>query len=103
MSKFLLVTVSALLAAFIGVSATFDAKAADTMAPTQSRHRVATAGRYCQDLWRCSPNRGCNWYHVCTRPCPDGYSCSALYGAYGPYGGVSYWGGYTDSGWSHYR
>ena len=103
MSKFLLVTVSALMAAFIGVSAPFDAKAADVMTPTQSRHRVATGGRYCQDLWRCSPTRGCNWYRVCTRPCPDSYSCSPLYGAYGPYGGVSYWGGYTDSGWSYYR
>ena len=56
-----------------------------------------------QDIWRCSPTRGCNWYSVCTRPCPDSYSCNSLYGAYGPYGGVSYWGGYTDSGWSHYR
>jgi hypothetical protein len=55
MSKFLLVTVSAFLVAFIGVSATFDAKAADTMAPTQSRHQAASANRYCQDLWRCSP------------------------------------------------
>jgi hypothetical protein len=103
MSKFLLVTVSAFLVAFIGVSATFDAKAADTMAPTQSRHQAASANRYCQDLWRCSPTAAAIGYHVCTRPCPDGYSCSALYGAYGPYGGVSYWGGYTDSGWSHYR
>jgi hypothetical protein len=29
--------------------------------------------------------------------CPDGYSCYPLYGAYGPYGGASYWGAYT--GW----
>lgn len=29
--------------------------------------------------------------------CPDRYSCMALYGAYGPYGGVGYWGAYT--GW----
>ncbi len=27
--------------------------------------------------------------------CPDRYSCSALYGAYGPYGGVAYWDAYT--------
>jgi hypothetical protein len=25
--------------------------------------------------------------------------CSSLYGAYGPYGGTSYWGRYTYSGW----
>src|SRR5674476_1625883 len=74
------------MAAFIGVSSTFDAKAADTMGPNQSRHRVATANRYCQDLWRCRRNGSCDWYRVCTRPCPDGYSCSPLYGAYGPYG-----------------
>lgn len=29
--------------------------------------------------------------------CPDGYSCYPLYGAYGPYGGQSYWAAYT--GW----
>jgi hypothetical protein len=29
--------------------------------------------------------------------CPDRYSCMALYGAYGPYGGPGYWGAYT--GW----
>lgn len=27
--------------------------------------------------------------------CSDRYSCFALYGAYGPYGGPSYWGAYT--------
>jgi hypothetical protein len=54
----------------------------------------------CQDLWRCGP-AGCAWHRVCSRPCPDGYSCMALYGAYGPYGGVGYWGAYTDSGWEH--
>jgi len=25
-----------------------------------------------------------------------------LYGAYGPYGGTAYWGGYTLSGWGRY-
>jgi hypothetical protein len=28
--------------------------------------------------------------------CPDGYSCYPLYGAYGPYGGRSYWAGYAS-------
>ncbi len=27
--------------------------------------------------------------------CPDRYSCSALYGAYGPYGGPAYWTAYS--------
>ena len=31
--------------------------------------------------------------------CPDPYSCSPLYGAYGPYGGAAYWTRYTYSGW----
>ena len=29
------------------------------------------------------------------RACPGGYSCSSLYGAYGPFGGASYWSRYT--------
>jgi hypothetical protein len=85
-----------LAAATVSLSVT--ARAADSETPRISRSRVAAAGPYCQDLWRCGPG-GCNWYHVCTRPCPDRYSCSPLYGAYGPYGGVGYWGAYTDSGW----
>ncbi|MBV8095694.1 MAG: hypothetical protein JO110_21195 [Acetobacteraceae bacterium] len=28
--------------------------------------------------------------------CPDRYSCSSLYGAYGPYGGRTYWAEYSD-------
>ena len=31
--------------------------------------------------------------------CPDPYSCSSLYGAYGPYGGAAYWTRYTYEGW----
>jgi hypothetical protein len=31
--------------------------------------------------------------------CPDAYSCSPLYGAYGPYGGAAYMTRYTYSGW----
>ena len=31
--------------------------------------------------------------------CPDPYSCSPLYGAYGPYGGAAYWTRYTYEGW----
>ena len=32
-----------------------------------------------------------------------GYYCFPLYGAYGPYGGTSYWGAYTDAGWGYRR
>ena len=31
--------------------------------------------------------------------CPDPYSCSSLYGAYGPFGGRAYWTRYVYSGW----
>ena len=34
--------------------------------------------------------------------CPDAYTCSSLYGAYGPFGGAAYWSRYTDDG-SGYR
>jgi hypothetical protein len=43
---------------------------------------------------------GCGWRHNC---CPDRYSCSSLYGAYGPYGGGAYWTRYTYGGWSYVR
>jgi hypothetical protein len=39
---------------------------------------------------------GCGWRRFCARLC---VSCFPLYGAYGPYGGTSYWGAYT--GWGH--
>jgi hypothetical protein len=47
----------------------------------------------------CGPYKPCG---TRCRVCPDGYSCAPLYGAYGPYGGVGYWGGYTLSGWGRY-
>jgi hypothetical protein len=31
----------------------------------------------------------------CHTPCPDRYSCSPLYGAYGPWGGEQYWAAYS--------
>lgn len=45
----------------------------------------------------------CGWRHHCRPVCPDGYSCSPLYGAYGPYGGVAYWDAYTGGGWGYRR
>ncbi len=86
------------LLAVAGAFLSFSARAADVETPRLGRSHVVAASPFCQDLQRCGP-AGCAVYHVCTRPCPDGYSCSPLYGAYGPYGGVAYWGGYTDSGW----
>jgi hypothetical protein len=102
MSKILLMLAGGFVFAFASVAMSFDANAADVAISKAGQHRIASANRYCQDLERCGPD-GCKLYHVCTRPCPDGYSCSPLYGAYGPYGGVGYWGGYTDTGWSYYR
>jgi hypothetical protein len=44
--------------------------------------------------------RKCAGYDHCGFPaaCPSGL-CSSLYGRYGPYGGASYWGRYTYTGW----
>lgn len=93
-----------LAASLVVASATLvsnNAYAADVSISKAERHRLTTYG-YCQDIERCGPD-GCNVYHVCTRACPDGESCAPLYGAYGPYGGLKYWGAYTDSGWDYSR
>ena len=37
----------------------------------------------------------------CNGVCLDRYAFRPLYGAYGPYGGVGYWGAYTFSGWGY--
>jgi hypothetical protein len=97
MSKRLVtLTVALVVSSGIGVGA----NAADVEMLRDGRTRIVTASPNCQDVWRCGP-AGCNWRRVCTRPCPDHYSCYPLYGAYGPYGGVAYWGSYTDTGWGY--
>ena len=53
--------------------------------------RPACIGRECGPYAPCGAR--------CRIICPDGYSCHPLYGAYGPYGGVGFWGAYTFSGW----
>jgi hypothetical protein len=42
----------------------------------------------------------CGHYDYCGFPvaCPFG-TCHSLYGAYGPFGGASYWGRYSYAGW----
>src|SRR5215469_14253816 len=58
---------------------------------------VATAAE-CRPVRHCT-REGCITRHVCLRSsCPDRYSCSPLYGAYGPYGGEAYWRAYTAPG-----
>jgi len=84
---------------FGSLFASINANAADVGG---TPHYSRSAGLYCQEIWRCGP-AGCDWHRVCSRPCPDGMSCAPLYGAYGPYGGQGYWGGYSDIGWSHGR
>ena len=51
----------------------------------------------CRFAWKCGPE-GCAPQRVCRYLC-RGYFCYSLYGAYGPYGGPSYWGAYTQVGW----
>jgi hypothetical protein len=70
-----------------------------TMPVVKAEPLVAVPG--CGSVWTCGPY-GCGWRHVCRRVCPSRYSCSPLYGAYGPFGGTGYWGAYTLSGWGRY-
>ncbi len=48
---------------------------------------------------KCGPYTPCGWR--CRIVCTDRYSCWPLYGAYGPYGGLRYWGAYTFTGWGY--
>ena len=67
---------------------------------TTPHARVTMVGPHCHSVRYCGPH-GCVWRHSCHALCPDGYSCYPLYGAYGPYGGVAYWDGYTGGGWEY--
>jgi hypothetical protein len=62
-----------------------------------AHHGRAHAVSVCPREWVCGAS-GCEWRVICHRPCPDSYSCSSLYGAYGPYGGAGYWGAYSSAG-----
>jgi hypothetical protein len=66
--------------------------------PAQAAHHWK---RHVQRLYPidgiCNTSEG-EWRSVCHRTCPDVYSCNSLYGAYGPYGGTTYWGAYSRRG-----
>jgi hypothetical protein len=64
------------------------------LAPSGSEVVVSQAGPHCTRIWNCRGEM-CRWRRVCWHGCPDRYSCSPLYGAYGPYGGSAYWGAYS--------
>ena len=89
----------AMAAAVVGLLAFSDvARAADVGVYSRGAPaRVATGG-HCSRQWICGPE-GCGWQKFCRLGCPDRYSCSSLYGAYGPYGGTGYWSRYTAGGW----
>jgi hypothetical protein len=91
---------SALLGSFVIVAALsvpFHTQAAELATPPS---RSTMVGPHCHSLRYCGPH-GCVWHRSCHALCPDGYSCYPLYGAYGPYGGVAYWDGYTGGGWEY--
>jgi hypothetical protein len=67
------------------------ARADEAPAVRHKRVRQACSGPYCGPYAPCGVR--------CRVVCPDGYSCHPLYGAYGPYGGVGYWGAYSFTGW----
>lgn len=78
------------------------AQAADSLIRTKRSRIEAVASPYCREVERCDRS-GCYLQRICVSPCPDGYSCYPLYGAYGPYGGTAYWGAYTSTGWGYAR
>jgi hypothetical protein len=71
------------------------ARADEAPAARHKRVRQACTGPDCGPYAPCGAR--------CRVVCPDGYTCHPLYGAYGPYGGVGYWGAYTFTGWGTYR
>jgi len=89
--------IAALLA---GVMPSNRAEAADIAYKARPGSYSERVHSSCREVWRCGP-AGCGWRHVCWRGCLDGYSCYPLYGAYGPYGGVRYWGAYSASLWGY--
>src|ERR1700736_2345106 len=93
-----ILTIALAAALFGGMSASGTARAADMgVYGGEAPGRVGVGGR-CARQWICGPE-GCGWQRFCRVGCPDGYSCSPLYGPYGPYGGTAYWGAYTSVGW----
>jgi hypothetical protein len=77
-----------------GSGSTAGAADRGTLAPVTSERTASRIGPHCTRIWSCQGDL-CSWQHVCWRGCPDRYSCSPLYGAYGPYGGAAYWGAYS--------
>jgi hypothetical protein len=75
----------------------FDVAWGAELAPVSSGPRTVAEvplAPNCQRIWSCHGEL-CHWRNVCWHGCTDRYSCSPLYGAYGPYGGPAYWGAYS--------
>ena len=80
-----------ILAIFCGLGS---ALAADMGGSVPSYRSVESVGANCQRIQTCQ-GEICRWKKVCWRGCSDRYSCTPLYGAYGPWGGSSYWAAYS--------
>jgi hypothetical protein len=87
------------LAATSGQAAAADLGA---LAPSAPDVVVSQLGPHCSRIWNCH-GEICHWRRVCWHGCPDRYSCSPLYGAYGPYGGTAYWGAYSYGNLGSYQ
>lgn len=65
---------------------------------SRSAELPLTVGHNCWRVQICGP-MGCEWRRRCWNACQGGresrYTCGALYGAYGPWGGRGYWDAYT--------
>jgi hypothetical protein len=87
--KFLIATISGVLAAGLTSSWGAELSVSPQMRPGEdSRRTVRVCGL-----------DGCEWrrsyWHRCLGGRDARYTCGSLYGAYGPWGGAGYWDAYT--------
>ena len=96
MRRFLAVTAAGLLLALAALSPAIAQEPGNARGKRMGPLGPGDNGM-CYRHWRCGPS-GCGWHKICGN-CPDRHSCWPLYGAYGPYGGVGYWGAYSPNLW----
>jgi hypothetical protein len=99
MKRFFLTVVPVAVIVVAGIGETHSADFFGSGPPPAVFVRPNTSS--CAGHWVCRAD-SCYWKRSCVRTCPGRYSCSSLYGAYGPYGGSRYWSAYTFGGWGTY-
>jgi hypothetical protein len=90
----IILAMAAVFALVSSGSLTPDARADEAPLVRHSKKiRHTCLGPYCGPYAPCGVR--------CRIVCPDPYYCYPLYGAYGPYGGMAFWGAYTYTGWGY--